>query len=95
MRKIINGVIYDTADATEITTGHDFGRPNKPQKTILYLSSNQNWYFVDFVLDGWLRKKKKLTRIEPIDQERAFKFFHDNQEIDLILQYFPDRAKQG
>ena len=97
MRKIIHGVIYDISKATEIVTGpqkqRDCSAPHGSiwQKRTLYLSAQQNCFFVRF--GGFFTRKPK--EIIPIDQVQAFKFLHDNNEIDLILRYFPDRAKIG
>lgn len=97
MRKIIDGIIYDTNVAILIA---DFQVRRWATDSYywswrirVYHTKKNNWFFYSqrpFCPFFW-----SSGNIEPGSPDEVLELFEENNEVELIQKYFPDKIKEA
>lgn len=103
MRRIINGLRYDTETATEVATygndlgGNDFRYLNEE----LYITKKGNWFLK---YDGGAMSKYSVSEgnmhssssgIAPMTPDEAYYWLEKNDETEALETYFSDNIEEA
>ncbi len=103
MRKVVNGLLYDTKNADFV---EDFwnGLGNSDFRNLseeLYKSKNGKWFLVG--RGGPLTKYSETVgnmrsgskNLIPLSDDEAYEWLEEYSDVETILKYFPNKVKDA
>jgi hypothetical protein len=102
MRKIVEGIVYNTERAIEIATHYTGLRGSNPaifNHATLYRGSNGKWFLVYRLVTrvGVIRQQARTqdVTLTPLSESRALDQLTEWNEVELIQQYFPKHLRDA
>ena len=98
MRSLVAGVIYDTSCATFVAEVYTrvYATDSYVRYYVwrLYITKKGNWF--GLVRDNnWLFSFLNEHELLPLSADEAYKLLSDNELIELIKHYFPDKIQEA